>query len=272
MNNTFDSSRLGLVIRKHWLDNRNFWLSASAVVFLGLGVIFWLNQRNNDYHYIEKDSRIGLLFGVTLILAPIFANNFWKDFSQKGTTISFLTLPASALEKFLAAIFYCCIVFPVVMLSIFYAVDFISLQLADPLPIEYIKNGEGKLIEFFKEPSAPVLATLISIAFNILVLLGHLYFERLSLLKTIGITMLVIGLFIMFDVYFPHLLIGEYKVYGPGLLGGRLQIEGVGGENGYSRNIRFSDNYDTYIGYLTLVLPTLIATLVTYIRLREKEV
>lgn len=113
MNNTFDIKRFGQVVAKDWKNFiRNFGIS--LIVWCCLPILIWIFSLVVDVE-VYGDARlifIAIFVYSVLLFAPakIYGN---ANLSRDG--ISFATLPATSLEKFLSMVLYCSILPPIIV-------------------------------------------------------------------------------------------------------------------------------------------------------------
>ncbi|GAB3508557.1 hypothetical protein [Emticicia fontis] len=274
----FSTKRLFLLIKKTWIENYRIWAIALGVLVAVYIVFHFLTTDRT--HIIAFYNR-QLIYSFGLIAAgTIFANFIWRDFSTKGQSINFLLLPATPFEKLITAIFYTCIVFPTVYISVFFILDFFYIQAIQS--IVTIKIDEWDLHPLsFKDPYSVVLRnTIFFLVLQPIALMSSLLFERFSYIKTaLLLFILLFVLTYLFNNIRERILtdtIGDRT-----LSGGLFNLTEMDVQDA-RRNVPVYDNIvDTirlpsslsYIINLTLTVGTVIFfTFITFLKLKEKEV
>lgn len=130
MNNTFDFNRFSLLVKRQWVENRKLFLMASLSL-IGLGMIGYPLSTNWDIGQISEAIQVLFFMGGLFFAGTLFTNYIFKDFSDKNNTTHFLMTPASHLEKLLSGGFYSFIVFPIVFLVIYFAIDYFFVGFAN---------------------------------------------------------------------------------------------------------------------------------------------
>ncbi|RZK20857.1 MAG: hypothetical protein EOO56_12150 [Hymenobacter sp.] len=176
MNQYFNFTRFGRVLRQHTTEHLTSYLLSTAVLAGGilvvLGTLTYLTRRP-----LERELQIvlfdfGLLAAGLLFTASVFA----ALGSPRGAAPALL-LPASHLEKYLVAWLWSLPVFVVLYTGIFMLINLAVLQLASQgQPYEVYDFSHGA-----REWATPLLsyALLHSVA-----LCGAIYFQRLHIIKT----------------------------------------------------------------------------------------
>lgn len=284
MNQVFDFSRWGLLVRKHWSDNRNKYtlsiVAIAALLVMWFGFLLLVDGRNA----MNQDGQIITFYVGLFLTGALFASMLFSDLANKPKAINFLSVPASQFEKVLCMALFCILIFFVSYTVIFYAADFIMVKVANAVNLAKWKEKHAEAL-FVPETVANVFATLRSNdtgnPFNALTtvallffavqgayVLGSIYFPAYSFIKT-TIALLLVFLFFVFliaKVLAPILPAGSFSsaltifnLPGPGNEWGRQMIQLP------------SWTDDVFFGYFKYVL-TPVFWVVTYFRLKEKEV
>jgi hypothetical protein len=284
MNQVFDFSRWGLLVRKHWSDNRNkYTLSLGAIgalLLMWYGFLLLVDGRGA----MNKEGQIITFYVGLFLTGALFASMLFGDLANKPKAINFLSVPASQLEKVLCMALYCILIFFVCYTVIFYAVDFIMVKVANAVNLSRWKEHNAEAL-FVPETVANVFTTMKSSdngnPFNALTTvlllffaiqgayaLGSIYFPAYSFIKT-TIALLLIILFFIFLLA---------KVLAPILPEGGFassltifNLRGPGNEWGVRVIQLPSWTDDVFFGYFKYVL-TPVFWVITYFRLKEKEV
>ncbi|MBN8859260.1 MAG: hypothetical protein J0H29_12785 [Sphingobacteriales bacterium] len=265
MNNTFSFSRLGLLIKKQWFDNSRLYI-LSALALIGLltliFTIWWLANRY-DYRFSEASTNIIFLI-VLFVSGLVFASTTFGMLGDKAKGIYWLNVPATALEKLVCGFFYSCFVFMILYITSFWLIKHITFFLIELNPKnELIRTTHNDIFERVVKPN--LLYTFF--ALQALFMLGSVYFEKFSFIKTILIILFISFLFVMFCMF----------------LGNNLLPPNFG-VKGFSEFRVYDDNYQgTKIYHLASWIGDLIESLakfiwvpvfltVAYFRLKEKEI
>ena len=113
-NQYFSFSRLGMVMKRDWMEN---W-KTNLYVFLGIFLVFlavylfnmadfnnpYVEARKEVIHYINPHT--ASFVGVTLFLFFYFAAEIMRNMRTKEARLSYLMLPATLLEKFVSRALY----------------------------------------------------------------------------------------------------------------------------------------------------------------------
>ena len=210
MNSTFDFSRWGLLVRQHWIENKKrYLLSMGAMAGILFMWFFWLSiveDKTPMDMMTQKASYFFLLF----VSGCFYASQFFRELGSRSRGINYLLLPASALEKLLVGLLYAIVLFFTFFTGIYYLVDVIMVTAVNAIhPAYTIPDANGVIQKtsvanvfgwFGIENGAPFFLSgyfAVQAAF----LLGSVYFEKYSFVKT------VISLFFIVLVMF---MINEY--------------------------------------------------------------
>jgi hypothetical protein len=100
-NNIFSGKRFQLLFKQHFIHHGQFlWLSAVAymgVIFIMLTVV----QIASDLKPHNLESFQGFLIGFFIVFSMLYVGHSFPAFRSKESTIPYLMIPASTLEKFL---------------------------------------------------------------------------------------------------------------------------------------------------------------------------
>jgi hypothetical protein len=265
MNNTFDFNRFSLLVKRQWVENKKLFLMASFGI---MGIIIVINSLIMRWEsgIISEMPRFTTFLLCLFFGGSIFANYVFKDLSDKNSGTSFLLIPASHFEKFLTGVFYAFIVFPMVFLTLHYAIDFgfvtIGNNIKEGLKVSGIKNIQLYTFMFESKNIREILqeTTGFWLVIQAFILMGAAQFEGRSYIKTAFMGFAI--LFLMgFVVYLSDKLI----------LGDIIkQFQ----NKGYSRDlVKPTKDFNKSISMVVLVyiLP-IILLVTTYFKLKEKQV
>lgn len=258
MDNTFNFSRLWLLIKKQWFDNAKLYL-LSLLAMLGLlTVVFilWASFQGG-YRFDEEDTYV--IFSIFLFsIGPVFASTTFNALGDKAKATYWLTIPATHLEKLLCGIFYSLIVFTLVYVLGFFIIQratFFFVQLNPKNEIVWMK----KTAEMFK------VIFLFFIAIQSLFIVGSVYFERFSFIKTL-LAALLISFVFTFTVQF---LIHNFFPDGIGMRG--LTTVSLYGEN-ETKIYRLAPWIEKVLNLMLQYIWAPVLLVAAYFRLKEKEI
>jgi hypothetical protein len=257
MNQHFNSTRFGRLLRKHTIEHLPSYAMSTAVLVGGvlvvLGTLTYLTRRP-----LEHETQLVLyLFGM-LAAGAIFTASVFAELGQPRGAAPALLLPASHFEKYLVAWLYSLPIFCVVYTLVFMLINFLVLQLGNQgWPYEMYDFSRGS-----NEWVGPLLsyALLHSVA-----LWGAIYFSRLHIIKT---AFTVLGAILLVIITNLKLLKTLLPVQGVVMPFGEAWV-GTGEQH---MPVALPDNQHQLI---LLVVPVALALLLwaaAYARLTEKQI
>lgn len=179
MNNTFNLTRFGWYFKKHTIDHGRTYLISLAVaigiVFVGLGLTGligtgWLSQ---GYQY-------GMYLFLIWLGGSIFTSTIFSDLGDRKKATLPLTLPVSALERFLVAWLYTCPIFLLVATCCFFGVDALVLSMSHSRIIQ----NPNKMLDLLSIETPGAFALVMFAVFQIVCFWGAIYFNSLHFIKT----------------------------------------------------------------------------------------
>lgn len=225
-------------------------------------------------HIIDFYAR-QMIYSVGLIgSGTIFANFLWRDFSTKSQSINFLLLPATPFEKLLAAIFYTSVLFPVVYISLFFVLDFIYIETIQSITTIKINDGDLRLLSLRDTDSIVLSTTILFLIIQPIALMSSLIFEKFSYVKT---ALLLVVMFLSFGYIASFIKnIALREVVGDREIGGNMfnltQVEVNSPAENFLDTVSIPSPM-SYVITMTLTLgSTLFFTLITFLKLKEKEI
>lgn len=284
MNQVFDFSRFRLLAARHWIENRQRYL-LSLGAFTGLLIlwfIFAFLMAGSDEAPNQIVQLVTFYCGL-FITGSLYASTMFSSLSAKPTAINYLSVPSSHLEKTLVALLYGVILFFIAYLFIFYVVDFLMLQILNPIaernyvPYDY-KNELAaftpqKLVNVFvpfeqrtHDNYGVHVALMIYFTLQSAFLAGSVFFARFSFIKTV-ITLLVFSflVFVLILILF-QLVIPKGGFTGEGLATYQIWM---GGDRGV---ITLPESMFTVFRYIGLYAFAPAFWVASYFKLKEKEV
>ncbi len=278
MNNTFNISRFGLLLKRQWLEFGKIFLILLGVAF-GVIVTFY-GFALWDVLFVPRSSvnisrvltfREPLFFIFGFLFITVIASSYFAHLGQKPKAIIDLMIPASTFEKFLLGVVFTGVLATISYLLIFYLVDlsFVSKLRGLYTSVDQVsaftdRDGNtitkiDNLMYFFPQniggdkSFAPLYFTPTFI--TSIFLLGSIYFNRFHYIKTAISVMLFAGIWAA--------IIGKSAKW---LFENRIQVREVIGE-GYNGRDQAEVWFSIFFAVLTLIFWAF-----TYVRLKEKEV
>ena len=185
MNNTFSFRRFSLLFNKHTTEYYKTYLLSIAVLLGLLAVVLGFASYVSGGP-INKEIQFEIFFFFLLAAGSIFTSMIFSDFGDKRKSISMLTLPVSHFEKYLVAWLYSFVIFQVIFLLSFYAVDYIVLMIGN--------SGKSKglnIMNVFSAERDSMFTFLFYAIFHSLAFLGAIFFEKIHFIKTAFVVLLL---------------------------------------------------------------------------------
>jgi len=176
MNQYFNLTRFGHLLRKHATENMPRYALSTAVlaggVLVVLGSLTYISHRPLDHEM----QIILFLFGM-LAAGGIFTSSVFAEFGHPRGSAPALLLPASHFEKYLVAWLYSLPVFWLVYTAVFMVLNYLVLQLGSQgRPYEVYDFARGA-----REWAAPLLSYAL---LHGMALWGAIFFRRQQAIKT----------------------------------------------------------------------------------------
>lgn len=199
MNNTFNINRFGLLLKRQWLDFGKIYLMSLAVLG-GIIITAYLfkiplpdrNHYVDDSGYLNMSFRYPLFLILGFIFISIIASGYFSSMGQKSRSILELLTPASTFEKFLCAIFYTSILSIASFLLLYFAIDIVFVKYInsfynvfkqEPYNTKIFVGAETLYHEAMRHKDIFYAATTPFLIIAIF-LLGSIYFNRFHYIKT----------------------------------------------------------------------------------------
>lgn len=280
MNQVFDFRRFTLLVGKHWSENRKKYLLGIGAMIALLAFWYGFVLLIDNGRRIPMDLQaITYFFGLG-ITGCFFGSILFSDIASGPKAMSYLSFPASHLEKLLCGLFYGIVVFFVVYTLAFYMVDIPMYLLSDSLhpKVETFLDPRNKgIVNVFSNPFGVQMTGdrpesyffYAYIAVQSAFILGSVYFPKFSFLKT-AIAMLLLALLIVF--FLSKVLVGiipENSSFS-GLTSLRV-YEPDGNYNAY-KTVSLPTWLEQTLRYILQFAFAPIFWVVTYFRIKEKQV
>jgi len=271
MNQFFNHSRFNLLVVKHWADNKNRY-GLSVLAFMGLLILwFLLTILTGDADPIGIDVQLASYFVLLFGAGTFYASQYFSDLGSKTKGSNFLQVPASTFEKILCSLLYNIVLFFVAFTAAFYLVDILMVSLTN-----YFLDSD----ETVRKASVANVFSLMNMKFsdgsnvNLLLvyflvqsvfLLGSVYFEKFSFIKTI-ISGFVVCFIVFFLIYFLYEFLPKGEYSNAFLTSYRVHA----GDNIHV--IQLPGWLARLVWYLVMYTIAPFLWIVTYYRLKEKQV
>jgi hypothetical protein len=272
MNQFFSFQRFSLLVSKHWADNKKRYI-LSVIAFIGLLIAWYVFTM-----LVDSDAPMGegiqmaTFFFSLFAVGSFYANQYFRDLGSRAKGINFLLVPASAFEKILCSLLYTVILFFVVFTCVFYLVNVLMVAIANGFLIPDNPNKEMKILNVFEAARLPFdgKSTLNILVFFFAIqsvfLLGSVYFEKYSFIKTI-ISGFVIFFIVFCFIFFTYDLMPEGQYANGFLTSYRIYNNG---KDDYL--VRIPAWLGQILYYLLMYGIAPFLWIVTYFRLKEKQV
>ncbi|MFD0940045.1 hypothetical protein [Pedobacter boryungensis] len=274
MNNTFSIQRFGLLLKRQWLEFGKIYLITLAVA-LGVIITFYsfatwntiFEQRLFSERLLNFREPLFLIFGFLFI--TVIASSYFAHLGQKSKAIIDLMIPASTFEKFLTGVLFTAVLSTVSFLVIFYLTDLAFVSKLRSIfhnvdTATSFRDSYGKVVEtrdnlaFFFTRNYPKEFTSVFLLTPVFVtsifLLGSIYFNKFHYIKTAISVMIFSGIW-------TYIIVKT----GQTMFDNKIPINTGNGEN-------ISKGLIELGMFSLLLLLTAIFWVITYVRLKEKQV
>jgi hypothetical protein len=259
MNEVFSFTRFRRLFIKHTAEHYRTYLMSVAVLagvlILGGSFVFYMIPEPPDPGFQTA------VFVLLLILSgTLFTSTVFSDFGEKNKAIPALTLPATALEKFMVGWLYSFPIFLGVYIGIFYLALY-GLSSGKHWDVNqhfFVMNlrQNGQLVVF------------VMFAFlHGLSLFGAIYFRKLQFIKSGFAFFVSVGVAIVLNSVFLRLITG-LRTIKLAIPFGFLDFD----VNDRSYSITAADTDMTTMIMIVLALLTVLLWVAAYFRLKEKQV
>ena len=251
---TFSIKRILLLMQKTAYENAKLVLIGLVTVFSFFSVFLFLNGLDDG----DAWEKMQVFYVVGFIISGIFISGMaFTNLRTKEKTMSYLTLPASTLEKFISELLLTTVGFIVIYTAIFYVFNFVVYLIGSSfnLHANIINLFDMEVLEGF----------MYYVILQSIFLAGAATFRKVPLFFTI-FTVFVAGIVIMIFVMIISLGFKEY-IESSDIV--NFQFNGSDYDIEADMKNHFLVRYPKFMFYY-LTAP--IFWLVTYFKLKEKEV
>lgn len=252
---TFSLKRVYLLIQKTVYENAKFVLIGLSTIFGIFSVILFLNALGDADAWQNMQG----FYVAGFVLSGLFISGMaFTSLRSKEKTMTYLSLPASTLEKFISELLITTVGFAIIYTLIFYAFNFVVFIIGAPF------NLDANIINLF---DLHVLeGFMYYVIFQSILLAGAATFRKVPLFFT-SFTLFIAGVIIMIVVV---IIAFSMKDYFDGLDHVNISLSDTHYDvEGEMKNSFFLFKLPKFMFYY-LTAP--IFWVVTYLKLKEKEV
>jgi hypothetical protein len=153
MNQFFDFTRFGRLLRSHWAENHRTYGWFAAVVAIVDAIVMVLcfvgAASNHQYEAFRFESQVAWFTTGLFITATIFAARYFDNLSSSGAALLTLMRPASIFEKWLMAFVWVGVLFPLAYMVLYVLLHLPAVTLAQALYVpEVAKNSYNSAPNF----------------------------------------------------------------------------------------------------------------------------
>ena len=207
-NNVFSAGRFGLYIRKHLVDNYRIY-GMSIIVLTVLLLIMLLLNLSDNFRVDPAMSRLIPLYFIGMFMTGlIFTSLSFSELANKPQGIDYLLFPASQLEKYLSTLLVTTIGFQLIYHFAFY-LAYIGID-----AILMLHNGQHMKNDLYEAFSHGPLVYFYYIWFfaQAVMLLGAIYFQKYSFIKTVFLFAVFILSLYFLNTIFSYIFFGKRMV------------------------------------------------------------
>ena len=250
--NGFNILRIFQIINRQLVMGMKPWIigiAAGAGFLLGI----YLLQILTLHGIFNLDAFTNLGFVILFVGGFIFTSNIFNELQSPVKSHFYLTLPARAEEKLIAAWLMSSLLYVIASLIVLFLV---SLILSGVLVIFY----GGKML-LFNPLTEYVLTTAgVYMVLQTIFLLGSVYFRKFNFLKTL------LTIFIVYMIIFVWVIMMAFLIIRP-----QDMMFGIDGSM-FQGNIVLAENFSTMMSVLFWYVLGPLFLVVSYFRLKERQV
>lgn len=217
-NNLFSGKRLALLCRQHVIHNSEFLILATVAYMGVIFIVLSIVQTGNNFRAHNLDNFQGFLLAFVSVFGVLYAGHSFPAFRSKESTINYLMVPASALEKFvfefINRIGLTILLLPLLYWATFHLQGYFFTIFTDEV---FRPIGPQYLVKIdMPDPEYPLLIfTLISAAIVlglVLAFTGAAIFNKQPLVKSLFAVAVIVMFFIGYSyAVVEHLGVGRYN-------------------------------------------------------------
>jgi len=259
MNEIFNFTRFLNLFKKHTAEQYKTYLMSTGVLIGVLILILGFISYSTKGHMgpvIQGAMFLNFLF----FSGTIFTSLIFTDLGDRKKSISTLALPASHFEKYLVAWLYSYLIFQLVFLGCFYAIDYLAITISNA-------NSSDKMevINVFSTDRKVWVSFLIFAILHSICFFGAVFFEKLHFIKTVFSFFIFIAMLCLLNPILLHTIFQEEINNGI-----PFNMVGLIINKEY---IYIEPTQTSYIiAAIIAILISVILWISTYFRLKEKQV
>lgn len=262
MNQTFNFHRFGLMLKLDLAEKgKNNLGMASLLVVVLLFFMLPVTTSSTFKGFYEALHYIAL-FMVLLLGSSLYTSSVLASYSAQSTGIASLMIPASTLEKILSALLLN-LLFIIPFLILFIELHLLTLNYANSkLPTDGYKYHElsNEIIQYICYSYALIQGS---------IFLGSIYFPKASYIKSVACAIAIFVIIAAVQINMANTMTGNFeKVNTFPFTGWKVWNFG---KNFKFYEINYPDNFQIFV-YIFPLLILLSLWLITYLRLKEKEI
>lgn len=257
MNNTFNMQRFLWLFNKHTKENYKTYLMSIgvfvAILSFTLAYVAYFGGLRNGAQEV--------FFAFFLTFSGcVFASLAFSNLGEKSSAISVLTLPVSAFERFLVSWIYSFVIFQIVFVACFFAVDATIINISN----HYTKI-HTKLLDITSAETKLYVVFLYFWFLHSIALLGSVFFKKLHFIKTALVFFLAFVTLVVVNQGLARLVMGSQ-------VSARMPFSNLFVDEGISKYYIATHSSSTLILTFLLCLGALFLWVAAYFKLKEKQV
>jgi hypothetical protein len=214
-NNIFSWKRLRLLFKQHFIHNSQFLLLSTGAYVGVIFIVLSISQFGNSLEPHRLENFQGFLIAFVTVFGILYVGHSFPAFRSKESTISYLMMPASALEKFafelISRIGLLLLLLPLLFWLTFHVQGYFFTMFTDqifqPIGVQHlVKIDEDVPMIVYWLVTAAILLCL-SLAFT-----GAAMFTKQPLVKSLFSVAVIVILFGAYSyIVIEHLGVGKYN-------------------------------------------------------------
>ena len=201
MKNHFNAKRFSLLFQKHTAENYKTYLMALLVL---VGAMLLILSTASYLAGSPPNLNAQAAFFVFFLLAAgtIFTSSVFASLGDSKRAISFLTLPASTLEKYLVAWLYSFLFFSLLYIPAFYLVDYLVVGL------DWRTSGQAPILNVFEKEKALYYVFLLYAFLHAFTLVGAILFRKGHFIKIAAIGLVAFFIVVLLNKQVLQVMLG----------------------------------------------------------------
>ena len=214
-NNIFSWKRFQLLFRQHFIHNSQFLLLSTGAYIGIIFIVLSIAQIGDDLHPHRLETFQGFLISFVTVFGILYVGYSFPAFRSKESTISYLMIPASAVEKFVfefvSRIGIILITLPLLYWVTFHLQGYFFSIFTDlvfvPIGLQYLVTIDDQVPALIYWLVAGGILFALSLAFT-----GAAMFNKQPLVKSVFSVAIVIMFFAGYSyIVIEHLGVGRYN-------------------------------------------------------------